>query len=66
MGGFEFLQHFAELKTQQNLDICQIVMYSGSDDPQEKARAMQYDFVKGFLIKGESSTEDLKREIGVL
>jgi CheY-like chemotaxis protein len=66
MGGFEFLQKFSELKTQLNLDICQILMYSGSDDPQEKVRAMQYEFVKGFLIKGESSTEDLKIEIGVL
>ncbi|MFT4747592.1 MAG: CheY-like chemotaxis protein [Congregibacter sp.] len=65
MGGFEFLQKFAELKTQVDLDICQILMYSGSDDPQEKARALQYDFVKGFLIKGESSTEELKIEIGI-
>jgi CheY-like chemotaxis protein len=65
MGGFEFLQKFAELKTQVDLDICQILMYSGSDDPQEKARALQYDFVKGFLIKGESSMEELKIEIGI-
>ncbi|MGK0306618.1 MAG: CheY-like chemotaxis protein [Gammaproteobacteria bacterium] len=65
MDGFEFLQKFAELKTQVDLDICQILMYSGSDDPQEKARALQYDFVKGFLIKGESSTEELKIEIGI-
>jgi CheY-like chemotaxis protein len=66
MGGFEFLQKFAELKTQVDLALCQIVMYSGSDDPQEKARALQYDFVKSFLIKGESSTEELKTEIGAL
>jgi CheY-like chemotaxis protein len=65
MDGFEFLQKFAELKTQVDLDICKILMYSGSDDPQEKARALQYDFVKGFLIKGESSTEELKIEIGI-
>jgi CheY-like chemotaxis protein len=65
MGGFEFLKKFAELKTQVDLDICQILMYSGSDDPQDKSRALQYDFVKGFLIKGESSTEELKIEIGI-
>lgn len=64
MGGFEFLQHFAELKNQLDLDICQILMYSGSDDEQEKEHALQYDFVKGFLIKGESSVEELKSEIG--
>jgi CheY-like chemotaxis protein len=66
VGGFEFLQKFAELKTQFDLDICQILMYSGSDDSQEKARALQYDFVKGFLIKGESSTDELKAEIEAL
>jgi CheY-like chemotaxis protein len=66
MNGFEFLQKFAELRTQVDLDSCQILMYSGSDDPQEKVRALQYDFVKGFLIKGESSTQELKTQIGVL
>jgi CheY-like chemotaxis protein len=66
MSGFEFLQKFGELKTQFDLDICQIVMYSGSDDPQEKARALQYDFVKGFIIKGESNLEKLKNVIGAL
>jgi CheY-like chemotaxis protein len=66
MGGFEFLQAFAELKTQLDLDTCQILMYSGSDDPQEKARALQHDFVKGFLIKGELSTEELQSEIEAL
>lgn len=70
MGGFEFLQKFAELKTHLNLDhcleSCQILMYSGSDDPQEKTRALQYDFVKGYLIKGESSTEELKIVIDAL
>ncbi len=64
MDGFEFLQKFAELRTHVNLDICQILMYSGSDDPQQKFQALEYDFVKGFLIKGESSPEELKIEIG--
>ena len=66
MGGFEFLQAFTELKTQVNLDSCQILMYSGSDNPQEKAHALQYNFVKGFLIKGELNTEELKAEIMAL
>jgi CheY-like chemotaxis protein len=66
MGGFEFLQKFAELKTQFDLDICQIVMYSGADDPVDKTRALQYDFVKDFLIKGESTIEELKTKIGTI
>jgi CheY-like chemotaxis protein len=66
MGGFEFLQQFAELKTQLDLDICQILMFSGSDDAEEKERALKYDFVKGFLIKGELSIEELKAEIEAL
>ncbi|PKG93242.1 hypothetical protein CXF95_27070 [Paraglaciecola sp. MB-3u-78] len=66
MGGFEFLQKFAELKTQLDLGICQILMYSGADDPQEEARALAYDFVKGFLIKGKSTIEELKTKIGTM
>lgn len=66
MGGFEFLQKFAELKTQLDLDSCKILMSSGSEDPQEKSRAMQNDFVKGFLIKGEYNLDELKTEIAAL
>lgn len=66
MGGFQFLDEFAELKTHLDLDICKIIMHSGADDPQEKLRALKYDFVKGFLIKGESNIEDLKTQIGVI
>jgi CheY-like chemotaxis protein len=66
MGGFEFLQAFADLKHQLDLDRCQILMYSGSDDQQEKDRALQYDFVKGFMVKGESSIEELRVQIGAL
>jgi CheY-like chemotaxis protein len=66
IGGFEFMQEFAELKKQFNLAMCQILIYSGADDPQEKARALQYSFVKGFLIKGESNIEELKAKIGTM
>lgn len=66
MSGFEFLQRFADLKKQVDLDICKILMHSGSDNTQEKAQALQYDFVKGFLIKGESSAEELKIKVGAL
>ena len=66
IGGFEFLQKFAELKTHFDLATCQILMYSGADDPQEQSHALQYDFVKGFLIKGESNIEELKTKIGTM
>lgn len=66
MGGFEFLQKFAAVKKELDFDCCRILMYSGSDDPEEKSRALQYDFVKGYLIKGEASLEELKREIEAL
>ena len=66
MGGFEFLQKFSELRTQLDLTKCQVLMYSASNDPQEKQLANQHDFVKGFIVKGELSFEALKSQVLVL
>lgn len=63
MGGFEFLQKFSELTAQLDFARCHILMYSGSDEPQEKSEAMEYEFVKGYLVKGESDIHELKAMI---
>ena len=66
VGGFEFLQKFTELSNRCDLSRCQVLMYSGANDPDEKAQAMQYDCVKGYLVKGESSIDELKKTIEAL
>jgi CheY-like chemotaxis protein len=66
MDGFEFLREFAQLKTQHDLDKCHIAMYSGSNDPKEKTAAYQYDFVKAFMVKGETTLTDIQTMIAKL
>jgi CheY-like chemotaxis protein len=63
VGGFEFLRQFTELSGQHDLSRCHIIMYSGANDPDEKKQAMQYECVKAYLVKGESSIDELKSTI---
>lgn len=62
MGGFEFLEAFAQLKKQdQRYSSSIFTMFTSSEKEDDKKRAAQYDFVKGFLLKGEVTTEALNQ-----
>lgn len=52
MGGFEFLTEFQELLvTNEALDASVIMMFSSSELPADKERALQYPFVRGYISK---------------
>lgn len=52
MGGFEFLEEFQELlNTNEGLNSSVIMMFSSSELPADKERALQYSFVKGYISK---------------
>lgn len=60
MGGFEFLEAFEKLKQQDSRYSSSIfTMFTSSEKEEDKQRAAKYDFVKGFLVKGEVTTENL-------
>lgn len=59
VGGFEFLERFAELRSRLALQSCAIIMYSSSDRPEDKQRAESYEFVQDFLTKGTLTTDEL-------
>lgn len=63
IGGFEFLERFEQLRNRLQLKSCVIMMFSSSERPEDKERAMHFDFVKDFLTKGELSVEELKSKI---
>jgi CheY-like chemotaxis protein len=63
IGGFEFLQRFAELRKRLELKSCVIMMYSSSERREDIENAERYDFVKDFLTKGELTPEDLKEKL---
>lgn len=61
MGGFEFLEAFAQLKdNDERYSLSIFTMFTSSEKEDDKKKAAQYDFVKGFLVKGEVSTEALR------
>lgn len=66
IGGFEFLEKFAELRKKLGLVSCVIMMYSSSERPEDKEKAASFDFVKDYLTKGEMSIEELKNKVEAL
>lgn len=64
MGGFEFLEHFAELKVKRDdLKAVVFTMFTSSERPEDIEKANSYDFVKGFVTKGSLTAENLKQKI---
>jgi CheY-like chemotaxis protein len=66
IGGFEFLDKFAELRNKLALEPCVIMMYSSSERPEDKEKSAKYDFVTGYVTKGEMDIKELKNKIEAL
>ena len=64
--GFEFLKKFTDLLEKDKISSCQILMYTGSDNPEEHSRALQYDAVKGILLKGDFDLQQLREQVNSL
>lgn len=61
VGGFEFLEQYQEVREENSSLV--VVMVSSSDLDDDKKRANQYSFVKGFVVKMPESSESLKLQI---
>ena len=61
--GFEFLKKYGDLRNQFDGQKSYIIVFSSSDREEDKVKALSFDGVKGFLVKGTYSTEDLKTQI---
>ncbi|WP_158771196.1 response regulator [Paraglaciecola sp. L1A13] len=66
VNGFDFLEEFSKIRTHLELSACVVTMYSSSERAEDKARAFKYDFVRGFLVKGELTIDFLKETIEAL
>lgn len=60
LDGFGFLDVFSVLKESQNYHQCRVVIYTSSSSPQDIARAKNYDCVSHYLVKGQSTLEEIK------
>lgn len=64
MGGFEFLEAFAELRQQHDYSTLVFVMFTSSQSDQDRDRAARYDFVRGFVTKMPESAAVLEKQLG--
>ncbi|TMO09555.1 MULTISPECIES: response regulator [unclassified Pseudoalteromonas] len=63
VNGMQFLEEFAELRKIIEISSCVVMMFSSSEREEEKEIIMAYDFVKGYLVKGDFQAEDLKEKV---
>ena len=60
MNGFEFLDAFKKLRDEnEGYDTVVFLMVTSSDNIQDKERASQYDFVKGYINKMPPTAQEL-------
>lgn len=62
MNGIEFLEKFMAIRLNSSFEACSIIMYSSSINE----TALNYNFVKGFVVKGEQDINQLKALVSTL
>ncbi|MBF7074942.1 response regulator [Glaciecola sp. MH2013] len=60
VNGFDFLERFVEMAKEKAYQRCKVVIYSSSSLEEDKERALSFDCVSDYLVKGDSSLDELK------
>ncbi len=64
MNGFEFLEAFSKLEDwQSKYTACVFIMYTSSERKEDLAKTQAYNFVKGYMVKGDLSSDDIENAI---
>jgi CheY-like chemotaxis protein len=67
MNGLEFLEKYADIrKSNQDLATSVVMMFTSSKNPKDIQASLDYEFVSGYIIKGEYTAEYLDEVIGNL
>lgn len=62
--GFEFLDAFEKLRASRDeYATCAVMICSSSDQQADRDRAFKKSFVKGYIIKGETEPDEIKRRL---
>lgn len=64
MNGFEFLEEFKKIRN--NPDVYEsivLTMFTSSASEEDRVKALNYDFVKDYIVKMPNSSEDLKKTL---
>ncbi|MCJ8331713.1 MAG: response regulator [Lentisphaeria bacterium] len=63
LDGFQFLNHYHELKLDESFSSTIIMMFSSSGREEDKRKAFLHDCVKGYIVKMPESSDELKLTI---
>ncbi len=66
MGGFEFLEKFEQNRRAWNFEGAILIMFTSSEHASDQERVLNYDFVKGYVVKMPQSWEALREQIQAL
>lgn len=61
--GFEFLEKFSKLREEVQYLSSVIMMFSTSEQTEDHTKAMTYDFVKDYIVKGSLQSEQLRKKV---
>lgn len=63
IGGYEFLEAFDPLRKEIKAESSVVLMFTSSEQEVEKKKAMTYEFVKDYLVKGKFTSSQLRNKI---
>lgn len=63
LDGYEFLAEFDKIRGTNELESVVIMMFSSSEQLEDRKRAMAFDFVSDYFVKGQFSSEQLASRI---
>lgn len=60
LDGYGFLEAFSELRKEYDFSSCVLMMFTSSEREDDKEKALNYEFVSDYLLKGEYDIDRLK------
>ncbi len=66
MDGLGFLEKYSELRSNALLQSSVVMMFTSSKNPKDIQSSLEYDFVNGYIVKGEYTAEGLEEVIDKL
>jgi CheY-like chemotaxis protein len=63
MDGWGFLNAFETLRSHLKIESTVVVMFTSSDQTEDRDKAGQYDFVADYYVKGSYAADDLKKTL---
>ncbi len=63
INGHQFLERFSQLREDEGLQNVSVVMFSSSERTDDIQKALSYEFVADYLVKGKFSTDELNGKI---